>query len=225
MNKHYLSVMLFCLILLLSNTTLALTNELSFVSDFTQSTEVSMNSRNSEQVAFRVFRAAAGGYRGFSYGSKIGSRLRRAPPSLAVRPSSGSRVAPKVQQAKDFTRELQYTSRNQFQKKFSQLIKNGRTGNLQAHHIVPWELRSHPIVKRAAKGGFNINGRHNGVALSTMAHRGSHATYTARVKGTLDGVWEKTKHKNVYDWQYAQLLINLNRKERKTLLNLDSRLG
>ncbi|MEG2269128.1 MAG: AHH domain-containing protein, partial [Acinetobacter sp.] len=50
----------------------------------------------------------------------------------------------------------------------------------QAHHIIPWELRSHPLIQRASKGGFNINGSENGVRLAN--HRGSHQYYTQRVK-------------------------------------------
>jgi len=30
-------------------------------------------------------------------------------------------------------------------------------GEGQAHHIIPWQLRNHPLVQRAARGGFNMN--------------------------------------------------------------------
>jgi len=53
-------------------------------------------------------------------------------------------------------------------------------GNLnQAHHIIPLNLQTNPIVQKAAKSGsaFHLNEALNGIPLSTAVHNGSHANY------------------------------------------------
>src|SRR5262249_25414476 len=58
-----------------------------------------------------------------------------------------------------------------------------------AHHVIPWDLRDHPVIQRAAKGGFNFNGRDNGIWLdATVVHRPNdkHLRYTREVKDILD---------------------------------------
>lgn len=102
----------------------------------------------------------------------------------------------------------------------------------QAHHIVPKALQTHPLVQRATKGGFNINERSNGVLLQGKAgygrpviHSGSHPNYTARVKATLDGIWDATKGKKLANWEYAAILRNVNRAERANLLARTTKLN
>jgi hypothetical protein len=66
----------------------------------------------------------------------------------------------------------------------------------QAHHIIPFELRNHPLVDQMrTRFNFNINGAENGVwlpaqeALAAGAeamHSGSHARYTLWVEDQLD---------------------------------------
>lgn len=58
----------------------------------------------------------------------------------------------------------------------------------QAHHILPWELRDHEVIKRAARGGFNINGANNGIRLNLIQHLGSHPKYNAGVRKKLDRI-------------------------------------
>jgi hypothetical protein len=72
----------------------------------------------------------------------------------------------------------------------------GGPGEYQAHHIIPFELRNHPLVdKMRTRFNFNINGAKNGVwlpAQETLAagaeamHYGSHARYTLWVEDGLD---------------------------------------
>jgi hypothetical protein len=57
-------------------------------------------------------------------------------------------------------------------------------GNLnQAHHIIPLNLQSNPIVQKAAKSAdaFHLNEALNGIPLSTAVHSGSHGNYDARI--------------------------------------------
>lgn len=56
----------------------------------------------------------------------------------------------------------------------------------QAHHVIPLQLRTHEILRRAARGGFDINGEGNGISLPSAIHRGSHPKYTKRVQDALD---------------------------------------
>jgi hypothetical protein len=72
-----------------------------------------------------------------------------------------------------------------------------RTGTLlegrQAHHIIPCQLESHPLVQKA---GFDINSAENGIGLPTTPemseadslpqHLGRHPVYTSRVGRLLD---------------------------------------
>lgn len=74
---------------------------------------------------------------------------------------------------------------------------SGATGeSWQGHHLIPWELRSHPAIERVGRLAWNINGRSNGSYLPTSSsvpgagsrtvHVGSHPQYTARVRAGLD---------------------------------------
>jgi hypothetical protein len=72
----------------------------------------------------------------------------------------------------------------------------GAPGQHQAHHIIPYELRDHPLVDEMRRRfNFNINGRGNGVWLPTQEslsagaealHNTSHARYTGWVESELD---------------------------------------
>jgi hypothetical protein len=59
----------------------------------------------------------------------------------------------------------------------------------QAHHIVPWEARTHELVERAARGGFNINGANNGIRLDVTQHFGPHSKYNEAVMSRLDSIF------------------------------------
>ena len=80
----------------------------------------------------------------------------------------------------------------------------GGKGEFQAHHIIPHELRDHPLVgEMRRRFNFNMNGKGNGVwlpekeALSAGAealHRGSHARYTQWVESSLDQLGARYAH-------------------------------
>jgi hypothetical protein len=52
--------------------------------------------------------------------------------------------------------------------------------------MIPWELRNDPFVQYAARGGFGINSKANGVLLGTKVHLGSHPKYTAAIQSKID---------------------------------------
>jgi A nuclease family of the HNH/ENDO VII superfamily with conserved AHH len=77
----------------------------------------------------------------------------------------------------------------------------------QAHHIIPWVLRTHKFIQKAARDGFHMNDYPNGVRLNTYSgfcsptgltttlggamteysfHNGSHQKYTDYVTSILD---------------------------------------
>lgn len=65
--------------------------------------------------------------------------------------------------------------RKQLRKVLGMTVGNG----LQAHHIIPLNLQTNPIVQKAAKSGnaFHLNEALNGIPLSTAVHSGSHGHY------------------------------------------------
>ena len=84
-------------------------------------------------------------------------------------------------------------------------------GDYQAHHIIPHELRDHPLVSEMRRRfNFNMNGKGNGVwipeteALSVGAeavHRGSHARYTQWVESSLDQLEARYAHGEIGEGQ------------------------
>lgn len=57
----------------------------------------------------------------------------------------------------------------------------------QAHHLVPWELNQHPVVKiMAAKGWHMSNPVQNGKTISDAIHMGSHGKYNSLVLNILN---------------------------------------
>ncbi len=82
-------------------------------------------------------------------------------------------------------------------------IVDPRYGGGQAHHIVPFELKNHELTKRAAKGGFNINGANNGIRLQTTQHLGSHPKYTNAVRTKLNSIIKNNPNISNVDASHA----------------------
>jgi len=66
--------------------------------------------------------------------------------------------------------------------------------NHQAHHILPWQFNSHPLIQKAAKANRNGSAYHpsdpfNGISVSNTRHtgvNGNHDDYSNRVRQFLD---------------------------------------
>jgi hypothetical protein len=56
----------------------------------------------------------------------------------------------------------------------------------QAHHIIPLEFKDHDIVKAARDNGWRLNGRENGICLTS--HSGPHDIYSGDVGRALEGL-------------------------------------
>lgn len=87
---------------------------------------------------------------------------------------------------KTTTGTIDFGNRNLLRKVIG-LSKNDPRG---AHHIIPWESSTHPVIQRIAQGkdAFHLNERYNGIALSTLQHNGNHAVYRSRVTAVLDHI-------------------------------------
>lgn len=76
----------------------------------------------------------------------------------------------------------------------------------QAHHIIPFESRSHDLVQRAARGGSDMNGAGNGIRLELTQHLGSDPKYNAAVTTKLDDILRANP--NISDVHAARHLQN-----------------
>jgi hypothetical protein len=87
----------------------------------------------------------------------------------------------------------------------------GGPGQYQAHHIIPHELRDHPLVSEMRRRfNFNMNGKGNGVWLPSQEglaagaeamHFGSHARYTQWVESSLDQLAARSAHGEIGEGQ------------------------
>ncbi|MEP3946026.1 AHH domain-containing protein [Ascidiaceihabitans sp.] len=54
----------------------------------------------------------------------------------------------------------------------------------QAHHLIPVDVLDNDVVQKALEGGFEFNGKANGISVLTQAG-GGHRAYNARVRNDL----------------------------------------
>ncbi len=85
---------------------------------------------------------------------------------------------------------------------------------LQAHHIIPLNLQSNPIVQKAAKSGsaFHMNEALNGIPLSTAVHSVSHSHYDGLILQKLNTIPSTLTPNQTYDE-----LIKILNKVRKAI--------
>lgn len=120
-------------------------------------------------------------------------------------------------EAKNFTSELQVGQRAA--RRHLAAAVEGTGG--QVHHLIPWEMRENELVKRAAEGGFNINGAENGIRLGEDIHFGSHPNYNAAVENKLNSILQANPNISPNDAAQAvrgyaeQLRAGIQRTESK----------
>jgi hypothetical protein len=100
---------------------------------------------------------------------------------------------------------------------------------MQAHHIIPQEMRSRPFVQRASRGGWDHDGAANGVLLpdnlaASIAdnipyHNGSHGTYSNTVANSLNRLERAATQNNWSDAQSRRILTRYASTKRKEILN------
>lgn len=86
-----------------------------------------------------------------------------------------------------------------------------------AHHLIPWEFRSHPLVQLAARSGFNINGVRNGINLGPTRHFGSHPKYNALVGRELNRAF--ARNPNMSPQQAARTAHDISARARALIQN------
>lgn len=63
----------------------------------------------------------------------------------------------------------------------------GTSGDVEAHHIIPWELLEHSLIQKAALDGFHPNMLENGIGLKKYSKlqgkglHGNHPAYTSYI--------------------------------------------
>ena len=62
--------------------------------------------------------------------------------------------------------------------------------NVQAHHLIPWNLRNHPLVQLGAQAGWQMNEAYNGMELSGPHAVGGHPNYNDYVEELLDSYYD-----------------------------------
>jgi hypothetical protein len=94
--------------------------------------------------------------------------------------------------------------------------------NQQVHHVIPMQHRSHDLVQRAARGGFDFHGHENGLALCARVHRGSHENYNERIRRALDTTLRDNPR--ISDASAARALREFVEREKRSLAERTTRL-
>ncbi|HYE53578.1 MAG TPA: AHH domain-containing protein [Chitinophagaceae bacterium] len=93
-----------------------------------------------------------------------------------------------------------------------------------AHHIIPWEWRTHLVVQQAAKHSdngkvFHMNEALNGIPLNSAVHAGDHTAYNGKVLEALEEI--RLRYNNLITPEQAkyELEILINRIRTEVLNN------
>jgi len=86
-----------------------------------------------------------------------------------------------------------------------------------AHHLIPLEaIQRHPsLMRRAARGGFDINGLGNGVLLDPLDHVGRHPQYSRVVLEELGDIAADARRLNFSEAEIGRLVQGVAETLRK----------
>jgi hypothetical protein len=83
-----------------------------------------------------------------------------------------------------------------------------------AHHIVALRDKYHPLIVEAARRGFNINGKENGVLLNALQHSGGHPKYLQAMRKKMGNIVERNggvNDRSIAEWlkyvEYLKLIL------------------
>jgi RHS repeat-associated protein len=93
----------------------------------------------------------------------------------------------------------------------------------QVHHLIPWKLRTHPMVKLAARSGFNINGSRNGMSLRNHSFSIRHRRYNRIMERLLNR--DFASNRNMTSQQAAKRLHYYADRARGALSRSSRQLG
>jgi hypothetical protein len=93
---------------------------------------------------------------------------------------------------------IEFGSRTQLRKVLGLAVGDAR----QAHHLIPWERSTHPVVQKAAKSGnaFHMNEALNGIPRPSNLHLTGHSTYNTKIRQILDGLDPNASVDEAYDY-------------------------
>jgi hypothetical protein len=106
----------------------------------------------------------------------------------------------------------------------------GKKIDHQAHHVIPWEFRNHPVVQEAAKWSppnpntatyktFHMNDHVNGLYVHNTRHNGSHPNYSVNVFNKLEEIQRFLTNQGKFTPENAVKEINLLAQKIKTAIN------
>jgi len=87
-------------------------------------------------------------------------------------------------------------------------VMNQAGSGKTAHHIIPLEAISKykKLMIKAAKGGFDMNGKNNGILLDKLDHIGGHPIYNRAVHEELADIAKQAKSAKLTNKEIANLL-------------------
>ena len=124
-----------------------------------------------------------------------------------ARPSTvnSAPVSPRCEKAARSTSITEGAARSNLRSAVGGVVGDG----MQAHHIIPWNLRNNPLIQRLVQQGlFDFNGADNGILLGPNEHLGSHPQYDAFVQTELNALQSRA---SAGGWSEDQLLRELQR--------------
>jgi len=105
--------------------------------------------------------------------------------------------------------------------------------NMQAHHVIPYSQRNHPLVQLAAQAGWDINGLYNGIGLpdndilgvemGLIYHSGNHPQYNTDVTELLDAYYTVARDKHWTPADAANALLGIIQGLTYTIRNTEPR--
>lgn len=113
-------------------------------------------------------------------------------------------------------RIINYTAKLNVTNKVAQSqLSKAIPGAGQAKHIIPWKYRTHNTVQRAARGGFDFNGKMNGFRSTVKNYP---KNYDNQVTKKLAAIEKITVAKKLSDKRVAILLRNHTKKLKINLI-------
>jgi len=130
-----------------------------------------------------------------------------------LRGLAGAKAAEKIAEVRRLPLERQLELCADDQRVLLRAIMEGElaTGSRVAHHIIPLEaLKKYPeLMRKAARGGFDINGINNGFAILKQLHPENHPWYNERAMNALREIVEDSRYAQMNDAEIAAKIQGL----------------
>lgn len=101
-----------------------------------------------------------------------------------------------------------------FKKSQAALSKNLGPGEGKATHVIPFKNRNHKVIQKAARGGFNFNGRQNGIRLPNGTYPKNYSKLVSKRLNRID----KISTKSGFNEKQTAALVRNHARSLKTHL-------